>query len=73
MKLQYIMQVTDLVKKVNKNCERYRYLGKEAINIEMGPVSNHNLRIASAFYAAQVDLCEPFKAYFPHNKRTAII
>ena len=36
----------------------------------MGPVSSHSLRIALAFYATQVDLCEPFKAYSPHNKRT---
>ena len=66
------MQGRDLVKNVKKNCERCRYLRKKAINIEMDPVSTHNLRIAPAFYATQVDLCEPFKVYSPHNKRTTI-
>ena len=56
LKLGYIMQGTDLVKKVKKNCERCRYFRKKAINIEMGPVSIHNLRITSAFCATQVDL-----------------
>ena len=72
MKLGYKMQGIDLVKKVKKNCERCRYLRKKAVNIEMGPVSSHSLRIALAFYATQVDLCGPFKAYSPHNIRTTI-
>ena len=72
LKLGYIMHGRDLVKKVKKNCERCRYLRNKAINIEMGPASSHSLRIAPAFYATQVDLCGPFKAYSPHNKRTTI-
>ena len=56
LKLGYIMQGTDLVKKAKKNCERCRYFRKKAINIEMGPVSIHNLRITPAFCATQVDL-----------------
>ena len=50
------MQGRDLVKKAKKNCERCRYLRKKAINIEMGPVSTHNLRRAPAFSATQGDL-----------------
>ena len=38
----------------------------------MGPVSSHSLRKAPAFYVTKVDLCGPFKAYSPHNKRTTI-
>ena len=49
-----------------------RYLRKKAINIEIGPVSSLNWRIAPAFYATQVALCGPFKAYSLHNKRTTI-
>ena len=56
LKFGYIMQGRDLVKKAKKNCERCRYLRKKAINIEMGPVSTHNLRRAPAFSATQVDL-----------------
>ena len=72
LKLGYIMQGTDLVKKVKKNCERCRYLRKKAINIEMGPVSSHSLRIVPAFDLDLFDLCGPFKAYSPHNKTTTI-
>ena len=42
LKLGYIMQGRDLVKKVKKNCKRWRYLRKKAINIEIGPVSSLN-------------------------------
>ena len=66
------MQGRDLVKKLKKNCERCRYPRKKAIITEIGPVLAHKLRIAPAFYATQVDLCGPFKAYSPHNKRTTI-
>ena len=72
LKLGYIMQGRDLVKKVKKNCERCIYLNQKAIIIEMGSISVHNLRKAPAFYATQVDLCGPFKAYSPNNKRTTI-
>ena len=72
LKLGYIMQGRDLVKKVKKNYERCRYLRKKAINIEMGPVPTHNLRTAPAFYATQINLCRPFKAHCPHNKRMTI-
>ena len=72
LKLGYIMQCRDLVKEMKKNCKRCRYFRRKAINIEVGSVSSHSLRIAPAFYATQVDLCGPFKAYSPHNKRTTI-
>ena len=38
----------------------------------MGPVSQHNLTIAPAFYVTQVDLCGPFDSYAPHNKRKTV-
>ena len=72
LKLGYMMQGRDLVKKVKKNCERCRYLREKAIDSEMGPVSTHNLRIAPAFYVIQVDFCGLFKAYSPYNKGTTI-
>ena len=34
----------------------------------MGLVSTHNLRIAPAFYATEVGLCGPFRAYSPKSK-----
>ena len=72
LKLGYITQNRDLVKEVKKNCERCRYLRKKAISIKMGLVSTHNLRIAPAFYATEVDLCGPFKAHSPKSKRKTI-
>ena len=52
LELGCIMQGRGLVKKVKKNCERCRYLRERAINIEMGPLSTHSLRIAPAFYSS---------------------
>ena len=72
MKHGYIIEGRDLVKKVRQNCERCRYLAKRTIEICMGPVSQHNLTIAPPFFITQVDLCGPYKAYTPHNKRSTI-
>merc|ERR1711965_1064525 len=38
----------------------------------MGPVSDHGLTIAPAFYVSQADIVGPLKAYSSHNKRTTI-
>jgi len=72
LKIAYIIEGRDIVKKIRNNCERCRYLMKRTIEVEMGPVSNFNLIIAPAFYVTQVDLAGPFKAYSVHNKRTSI-
>ena len=72
MKHGYIIEGRELVKKVRQNCERCRYLAKRTIEICMGPISQHNLTIAPPFYVTQVDLCGPYKAYTPHNKRSTI-
>ena len=38
----------------------------------MGPVSDHNLKIAPAFYITQVDIFGPVKSYSFHNKRKSL-
>lgn len=38
----------------------------------MGPIQNVNLCIAPAFFASQVDIFGPFKAYSVANKRATI-
>ena len=68
----YILEGRSLVKMVRKSCQRCRYLMKRAVDVAMGPISKHNLTIAPAFYAAQVDLCGPFDSYSPHHKRTTV-
>ena len=72
LKTAYIIFGREVVKKIRVNCERCCYLRKKVIDVEMGPVSNYNLTIAPAFYATQVDICGPFKAYSSHHKRTTI-
>ena len=63
LKLRYIMQGRDLVKKVRKHCKRCRHFRRKAINIEIGPLLTNSSRITPAFYAIQVDICGHFKAY----------
>ena len=72
LKTGFIIFGRDLVKKIKTQCERYRYLRKKVIDVEMGPISKHSITIAPAFYATQADICSPFKAYSLHHKRTTI-
>ena len=50
--LRYVTQIVhiikgrDLIKLVRKRCERRRYIAKKTLEVEMGPVSDHNLNIA---------------------------
>ena len=69
----HILEGRDLVKKFTKSCERCRFLRKKTIEVAMGPVSDHQLRIAPSFYVSQVDLAGPFNAYPPHSKYAATI
>ena len=68
----YIINGRSMVKMFKHNCERCRYLAKRTIDVEMGPISGHNLTIAPAFYITQVDIAGPFLSYSPHNKRTTV-
>ena len=45
---------------------------KKTIEVETGPISKHNMKIAPAFYSTQTDICGPFKAYSQHHKRTTM-
>ena len=68
LKKAYIIEGRSIVKNIKRLCQRCRYIKKKTIDIIMGPVSEHNLKIAPAFYITQVDLTGPFKAYSKHNK-----
>ena len=72
LKVCFILCGREIVKKIKIHCERCRYLRKRTIDVEMGPVSSYNMKIAPGFYGTQVDICGPLKAYSPHNKRTTI-
>ena len=71
-KTAYIIGGRDLVKGITKDCTRCRILHKKGVEVAMGPVADENLMIAPAFYVSQVDLCGPFKAYSPANKRATL-
>ena len=63
----------DLVKKIKVQCERWRYLRKNIIDVQMGPISKYNVMMSAAFYETQVDICGTFKAYSMHHKRRRTI
>ena len=72
MQLCYILNGRKLVSMFRKKCERCRYLAKRTIDVEMGPISSHNLTIAPAFYITQLDLAGPFPSFSPHDKRATV-
>jgi len=72
MKQAYILEVRSIIKRIKRSCQRCRYLAKKTLEVVMGPVSQCNVTIAPAFYATQVDLSGPYKAYSNHNKRSTI-
>ena len=61
-----------LVKSYKKACARCRYLHRRSVKAAMGPVSSDALKIAPPFYTCQVDICGPFSAYSPANKRATL-
>lgn len=52
----FIIEGREILKKIKKSCERCRFLDKKTIDFAIGPVSQHNLKIAPAFNVSQVDL-----------------
>ena len=72
LKYVYIHEGRKLVKKIRKSCERCRYLLKKTVDLSMGPISQHNIKIAPPCYVTQVDLAGPFKAYSYINKRATL-
>ena len=72
LQLAYIIEGRELVRFVRRNCIRCKLILKRTLNVSMGPVSPHQLKIAPAFYATQTDIAGPFNAYSLHNKRSTI-
>ena len=59
----FIIGVKEIAELFRKTCGKCRWIAKQTINVEFGPLSNNQLKLAPAFYVSQVDLCGPFKAY----------
>ena len=68
----YIIEGRALVKSMKRECKKCRALEKRGLEIAMGPVSGHNLKIAPPFFICQVDICGPFDAFSPANKRATL-
>ena len=68
----YIIGGRLLVKTIQKACIKCRILHKKGVKVAMGPVGIENLKIAPPFFFCQIDLCGPFNAYSPVNKRATV-
>ena len=60
------------MKATRRGCAKCRILHEKSVRAAMGPIGKYNLRIAPPFYFSQVDLCGPFNAYSPVNKRATV-
>ena len=68
----YIIGGRALVKKIRKGCLKCRLLHKQGLKIAMGPIPDENLKVAPVFYYCQTDICGPYSAYSPANKRATL-
>ena len=55
-----------------EGCKKCRILNSESVEMAMGPIQDVNLCIAPPFFATQIDIFGPFKAYSIVNKRATI-
>ncbi len=70
--IAYVLGGRELVKGIRKSCTECRLLHKKGVRVAMGLIGDSNLSIAPAFYVCQVDICGPFDAYSPANKRATL-
>ena len=61
-----------LATSIKDGCKRCRHLYKKSVEMAMGPIQEVNLCIAPPFFATQVDIFGPYKAYSRANKRATI-
>ena len=59
----YIIGVKEIAEAFRQTCSRCRWIAKRTVEVEFGPLSDKQLKLAPAFYITQVDLFGPFKAY----------
>ena len=68
----HIIGGRELVKKVCNGCIKCRLLHKQGVKIAMGPIPDESLKVAPVFYFCQTDICGPYNAYSPANKRATL-
>jgi hypothetical protein len=64
-----ILQGASLYKEIGEECVRCRMKRKRFIEMPMGPISDHQLRICPPFWATQADMFGPFQIYVPGFER----
>ena len=64
-----IIQGMGLFKEISEGCIRCRIKRKKYLEVPMGPISDHQLRICPPFWAAQADLFGPYSVYVPGYER----
>ena len=66
-----IIQGANLYKELSEECIMCKKRRKKLLQVEMGPISEHQLSVAPAFWACQVDLFGPLMVFVPgFEKRT---
>ena len=61
----HILQGATLYKEIGEECLRCKIKRKRFIEMPMGPISDHQLRICPPFWATQADMFAPFQVYVP--------
>ena len=61
----HIIQGASLFRQIGEQCSKCAMLRRKYLDVCMGPVSQHQLTIAPAFYAAFVDLDGPYSVTVP--------
>ena len=69
LNVAHIIEGRPLAKSIKRICTKCRILYKNSVEVAMGPLQNENLCIAPAFYASQIDIFGPYKAYSIANKK----
>ena len=60
-----IIQGANLYKELGEQCIRCRMKRQKYLEVPMGPISDHQLRVCPPFWAAQADIFGPIQVYVP--------
>ena len=72
LRVAHIIGGRQLATSIKQGCRRCRSLYKKSLEVAMGPIQNVNLCIAPPFFACQMDILGPSKAYSVANKRATL-
>ena len=65
----HILQSYSLFKEISMECAKCRIKRKKFLEVSTGPIGDHQLTIAPAFYASQADLFGPISVFVPGYER----